>query len=215
MPAGLLACDVWRLLSLRGIARYRRAALAVLLLQHLHKLAGLRQLAPTPTLLSELRHSVMSNDWLLRAAGFWNSLEASSGMPRQLALNAGQLAVDGVCSGCVAGLVACLRAGGYEIILAAGSLPGSDVTQLCHRMRTHGDEVLCTNYSWYQPCAPAAMILRLPLSHTALRQLPLFKIRRHGHAMDVNNCSGTARAKRCTLCGACPGAASCMQVCKC
>ena len=52
-----------------------------------------------------------------------------------------QLPVNGVRSGYVAGLVASLRVVGYDIILAAGSLPEIDVTQLHHNLRTRRDEV--------------------------------------------------------------------------
>ena len=77
---------------------------------------------------------------------------------------------------------------GYDVILAAGSLPEIDVTKLRHNLRTRGDEVwqelhvsprlapsanahLCTYFRWFQPFARAATILRLPISHTAMRQL--------------------------------------------
>ena len=99
----------------------------------------------------------------------------------QIALDAVQLAVNGVRSGYVAGLVASLRVVGYDIILAAGSLPEIGVTQLHHSLRTRRDEVwqelhvsprlapsanacLCTYFRWFQPFARAATILRLPIS---------------------------------------------------
>ena len=84
-----------------------------------------------------------------------------------------------------AGLVACLRVVGYDMILAAGSLPEIGVTQLCHNLWTRRDEVwqephvsprlvpsanarLCTYFRWFQPFARAATILGLPTSHTAV-----------------------------------------------
>ena len=141
MPAGQFVCEVWGLLLLHGFAREARAALAALHLQHLKKLVGLRESAPTPILLSELHQSQISDVWLLRAAGFWNSVVACPGMHRQIALDAVQLAVNGDRSGYVAGLVASLRMVGYDMILAAGSLPEIDVTQLHHNLRTCRDEV--------------------------------------------------------------------------
>ena len=178
---------------------------------------------PTPILLSELRQSQVSDVWLLRTAGFWNSVVASPGMHRQIALDAVQLAVNGIRSGYVAGLVASLRVVGYDMILAAGSLPEIEVTQLRHNLRTRRDEVwqelhvgprlapsvnarLCTYFRWFLPFARAATILRLPISHTAMRQFLLFRSRCHGLAVDLGRGSGIARAERsCTLCGACPG----------
>ena len=113
-------------------------------------------------------------------------------------------AVNGLRLGYVAGLVALLRAVGYDMILAAGRLPESDVTQLCRHLRTREDEVwqevhisphlapsanarLCTYYSWYQPCAAAATILRLPLCHRAMQQIFLFGAGRHGLAMSLDS----------------------------
>ena len=65
---------------------------------------------------------------------------------------------------------------------------------------------LCTFHRWFQPFAQAATILRLPISHTAMRQLLLFRTGCHGLAVDLGRGSGIARAKRsCALCGACPG----------
>ena len=180
MPTGQFACKVWGVLPLRGAAREARAALAALHLAHLKKLVGLRQSVPTPILLSELRQSQVSGVWLQRAAGFWNSVVASPGMHRQIALDAVQLAVNGVRSAYVAGLVASLRVVGYDMILAAGSLPENDVTRLRHNLRTRRDEVwqelhvrprlapsanarLCTYFRWFQPFAQAATSLRLPM----------------------------------------------------
>ena len=51
-----------------------------------------------PFPLSQLQQSQMSNVWLLRLAGFWNSVVASPSMYRQDALDAVQLAVSGVSS---------------------------------------------------------------------------------------------------------------------
>ena len=95
---------------------------------------------PTQILLSELRQPQLSDVWL-RAAGFWNSIVASPGMHQQIALDVVQLAVSGVRSGFVAGLVAPLRIVGYDMSLVAGSLPDIDVAQLRHRPRARRDEV--------------------------------------------------------------------------
>ena len=158
-----------------------------------------------------------------QTSGFRNSVVANPGMHQQIALKAVQLAVNGVRSGYVAGLVASLRVVGYNLILAAGSLPEIDVTQLRHNMRTCRDEVwqelhvsprlapsanarLCTYFKWFQPFARAATILRLSISHTAMRQLLLFRTGCHGLAVDLGRGSGIARAAwSCALCKACPG----------
>ena len=65
---------------------------------------------------------------------------------------------------------------------------------------------LCTNHRWTQPFAQASRIPRLPISHTALRQLLLLRTGRHGLAVDLGRGSGIAKAEwSCALCGACPG----------
>ena len=107
---------------------------------------------------------------------------ASPGMHPQIALDAVQLAVNGVRSAHVAGLAASLRWVGYDTILAAGSLPENGVTRLRHNLQTCRGEVwqelhvrprlapsanarLCTYFRWFQPFAQAATNLRLPISH--------------------------------------------------
>ena len=50
----------------------------------------------------------------------------------QIAIHDGQMGVIGVRSGYVAGLMAFVRVVEYDMILAAGSLPDIDVTQLRH-----------------------------------------------------------------------------------
>ena len=97
------------------------------------------------------------------------------------------------------------------MIMAAGSLPEIDVTQLRHNLQTRRDEVwqelhvspslapsanarLYTYFRWFQAFAQAAMILRLPISHTAMRQLLLFRTGCPGLAVDLGRGSGIARA---------------------
>ena len=123
-------------------------------------------------------------------------------------------------SSTVAGLLASLKVVGYDMNLVAGSLPEIDVTQLRHNLRTHRDAVwqelhvspalapsanvrLCTYYRWFWPFAQAATILRLPISHTAMRPLLMVRIGCHGLAVDLGWGSGIARAEwSCAMCGA-------------
>ena len=139
MPAGQSACEVWGVVPLRGVAREARAALAALHLRAPQTAGGPEAISADAHF--AVRAATITNVWLLRPAGFWNSVVASPGMHRQVALDAVQLAVNGVCSGYVGGLVVSLRVAGYDVILAAGSLPEIDVTQLHHNLRTCRDEV--------------------------------------------------------------------------
>ena len=78
---------------------------------------------------------------LVRAAGFWNSTLAGPGMHQRIALDAVQLAVSGVRSGFVPGLVASPRIIESDMVLKSGSLPEVYVTQLRHDLRTRRNEV--------------------------------------------------------------------------
>ena len=127
-------------------------------------------------------------------------------------VHAPEFPVDGVRSGYVAGLVAPLKISGHDMILTAFRFALN-----CGLIRVRASRVcrsapawrlqqrLWTYCMWYQSFARAATILRLPLSHTALRQLPLFSTGCPGLAMNSGRGSGVARAGwSCTLCGACP-----------
>ena len=70
----------------------------------------------------------MPDSWLLRAACFWNHLATRSGRHQRVALIAVRLAVGGLHSGNIAGLVAALRNVGYDMVLTAGGLPEIDIT---------------------------------------------------------------------------------------
>ena len=123
------------------------------------KLMAPRQSVPTPLLLSELRQSQMSDVWLLRAAGLWVSTVAIPGMHR-LALDAVQLAWNGVRSGYVAVLMAYLIIVGCDFHL--GGLPEIDITELRRNLRTRRNEVrqeLHVSPAWgFQPMRVCAHI---------------------------------------------------------
>ena len=65
---------------------------------------------------------------------------------------------------------------------------------------------LCTYDRWFRPFNMQSSTLRLPVLHTAMRQLLLFRIGCHGLPDDLGRGSGVAWADRaCMLCGRCPG----------
>ena len=196
--------------------------MAALHLQHLKKLGGLRQSVPTPVLPAELQHSSMPDILLLKAARFWNSLATSSGLHHRVVLFAALLTAWGLRSGYVAGSMTALRDVGYDTaFFTAGSLPEVDITQLRHNLRTHRDAVWqqlhvspCSAPSadtrlfpcdrWFRPFNLQSSTLRLPVSHTAMRQLLSFRTGCHGLPIDLGRGSGVARADRaCMLCRRC------------
>ena len=98
-----------------------------------------------------------------------------------------------------------------DMVLTAGNLSQVDITQLRHDLRTHRDEVwqqlhicprsapsanarLCTFDRWSRPFNRQSSILRLPVPHTAMRQLLLFRTGCHGLPVDLGRGSGVARA---------------------
>ena len=68
---------------------------------------------PTPILLEELGQQPLADMWLLRAAGFWNSLMTGSAFHKAKAQDAVQLMQVTGAKGWVAGLSHALQTAGY------------------------------------------------------------------------------------------------------
>ena len=94
---------------------------------------------------SDVRAATITDVRCLAAEGIWlleqYGMVASPGVHQQIAPDAGQVAVSGVRSGFVAGLLACLRAFVYDVSLVAGSLLDIDDTQLRHELQPRRDKV--------------------------------------------------------------------------
>ena len=138
-------------------------------------------------------------------------------------LTVSSLPVGALRSGYVADFMAALRDVGYDMVLTAGSLPVFNITQLRHHLQTHRNAVwqqlhvsprlapsanarLCTYDRWFRPFIMQSSILRLPISHTAMRQLFLLRTSCHGLPVDLGRGSGVARADRASMLrGSCPG----------
>ena len=62
--------------------------LNTLYLGHLSRLSGMWRTMATPILLEELGQQPLADMWLLRAAGFWNSLMSGSAFHKAIAQDA-------------------------------------------------------------------------------------------------------------------------------
>ena len=83
---------------------------------------------PTPILLEELDKQPLADVWLLRAAGFWNSLMTSSTFHKAMAQDAVQLMQVTGTKGWVAGLSKALQTAGYAF--QPQHLQGIDIGRL-------------------------------------------------------------------------------------
>ena len=67
-------CEIWDLPSLPAAAVAARQQLSQSYPHMLKEILGVRQCPPTPVLLAEFGIKSLPDQWLLHAAGFWNSL---------------------------------------------------------------------------------------------------------------------------------------------
>ena len=140
LPAGSFACELWGVWLLLGQSRRARAHLSTVYHGHLSSLSGVRRTVPTPILLEELGQQPLADMWLLRAAGFLNSLMTGSAFHKAMAQDAVQLMqVNGV-KGWVAGLSNALQTTGYAF--QPQQLQGIDIGRLQALLRDGRQRVL-------------------------------------------------------------------------
>ena len=88
VPAGSFACELWGVWPLHGQHRNHWDHLNTVYLGHLSRLSGIRRTVATTILLEELGQQPLADMWLLRAAGFWNSLMSGSACHKTIAQDA-------------------------------------------------------------------------------------------------------------------------------
>ena len=156
---------------------------------------------PTPILLEELGQQPLADMWLLRAAGFWNSLMTGAAFHKAMAQDAVQLMQVTGTKGWVAGLSKALQTAGYAFQLQ--HLQGIDIGRLQAlltdgRQRVWDDLDICprtapsqgarkyTYDRWFRkPSWAGASPLTLPLTHAAMQQFLRFRTGCHGLPKDV------------------------------
>ena len=128
IPAGSFACELWGVWLLRGKSRKTRDRLSTVYHSHLSSLSEVRRTVPTPIVLEELGQQPVADMWLLRAAGFWNSLMTGSAFHKAMAQDAVQLMQVTGTKGWVAGLSKALQTAGYAF--QPQHLQGIDIGRL-------------------------------------------------------------------------------------
>ena len=219
VPAGSFACELWGVWPLRGQHRKDRDHLNTVYLDHLSRLSGIRRTVATPILLEELGQQPLADMWLLRAAGFWNSLMSGSAFHKAIAQDAVDLMQVRRTKGWLAGLSEALQAAGYEFqpqqlecidigqlrsLLRDGRDNAWDGLDICPRTAPSRGAKQCTYGRWFRrPAWSAASPLKLPLTHAAMQRFLRFRTGCHGLPKDIGSQTGVPRRQRlCQLCGA-------------
>ena len=145
---------------------------------------------PTPILLEELGQQPLADMWLLRAAGFWNSLMTGSAFHKAMAQDAVQLMQVTGAKGWVAGLSHALQTAGYASAAAASGIDIGrlqallrdgrqrvwDGIDICPRTAPSQGARKCTYERWFrEPSWAAASPLTLPLIHAAMQRFLRFR----------------------------------------
>ena len=173
---------------------------------------------PTPILLEELGQQPLADMWLVRAAGFWNSLMTGSAFHKAMAQDAVRLSQMTGTKGWVAGLSKALQAAGYafqpqhlhsidigqlQSLLRGGRQRIWDDLDICPRTAPSQGARKCTYARWFRkPFWAGTSPLTLPRTHAAMQRLLRFRTGCHGLPKDVGSQSGVPRHQRvCQLCG--------------
>ena len=218
LPAGSFGCELWGVWLLRGQFRKTRDHLSTLYHGHLSNLSGVRRTVPTPILLEELGQQPLADMWLVRAAGFWNSLMTGSAFHKAMAQDAVRLSQMTGTKGWVAGLSKALPAAGYafqpqhlhsidvgqlQSLLRGGWERIWDDLDICPRTAPSQGARKCTYARWFRkPFWAGTSPLTLPLTHAAMQRLLRFRTGCHGLPKDIGSQSGVPRHQRvCQLCG--------------
>ena len=218
LPAGSFACELWGVWLLRGQSRKTRDRLSTVYHSHLSSLSGVRRMVPTPMLLEELGQQPLADMWLLRAAGYWNSLMTDSAFHEAMAQDAVQLMQVTGTKGWVAGLSKALQTAGYafqpqhlqgidigrlQALLTDGRQRVWDDLDICPRTAPSQGARNCTYERWFRkPSWAGASPLTLPLTPAAMQRFLRFRTGCHGLPKDIGSQSCMPRHHRLgQLCG--------------
>ena len=139
--------DVSCVWLLRGQFRKTRDHLSTLYHGHLSNLSGVRRTLPTPILLEELGQQPLADMWLVRAAGFWNSLMTGSAFHKAMAQDAVRLSQMTGTKGWVAGLSKALQAAAYAF--QPQHLHSIDIGHIWATFATYGPSCTTQHAAYY------------------------------------------------------------------
>ena len=193
-------------------------------LQILREITGVRTSTPTAILLAELGLQALSDEWLLRAAKFWNNLAAlpPENVHRCMALDSCKSAIGPRSrrKNWAGSMYRAVIDTGYQLAIRLDDMDAIDITALRHFITQRRDAVwegldvcprtcpsvgarLCTYAAWFArpPHKHARALLDLPLSSRCMQTLFRFRMGVHRLPKDEGSWSRVPRHDRiCLLC---------------
>ena len=215
-------CEIWGLARLPTSAAVARQQLSQTYLHMLKEISGVRKCTPAPILLSEFGIKSLPDQWLLRAAGFWNSLASlpAGNVFRQVALDACLAAISQGHRNWAHSMFKAIRGIGYQLTIRCDDLDQIDISALslmlaqrrdavwdgldiCPRTCPSLDAKLCTYKRWFVRPADkhARSLLDLPVSRRCMQRFLRFRMGCHKLPRDVGAWVGIPRLQRiCNMC---------------
>ena len=214
-------CEVW---GAATFAAKEREDLMKGYLQILREITGVRTSTPTAILLAELGLQALSDEWLLRAAKFWNNLAAlpPDNIHRCMALDSCKSAIGprNRRKNWAGSMYRAIIDTGYQLAIRLDDMDAIDITALRHFITQRRDAVwegldvcprtcpsvgarLCTYAAWFArpPHKHARSLLDLPLSSRCMQTLFRFRMGVHRLPKDEGSWSRVPRHERlCLLC---------------
>ena len=182
----------------------------------------MRKCTPAPILLSEFGIKSLPDQWLLRAAGFWNSLASlpAGNVFRQVALDACLAAISQGHRNWAHSMFKAIRGIGYQLNIRCDDLDQIDTSALSLMLAQRRDAVwdgldicprtcpslnakLCTYKTWFVRPADkhARSLLDLPVSRRCMQRFLRFRMGCHKLPRDVGAWAGIPRLQRiCNMC---------------
>ena len=186
-------------------------------LHMLREISGVRRCTPTPILLAEFGIKSLPDQWLLRAAGFWNSLASLpiGNVSRHVALDACSAAISQDHRNWAHSMFKAIRGIGYQLNIRCDDLDHIDMSALSLMLTQRRDAVwdgldicprtcpsfnakLCTYATWFaRPVEQhARSLLDLPVSRRCMQRFPRFRMGCHRLPRDTGAWVGIPRLHR-------------------
>ena len=216
------ACELWGPYRLPAQSAAARQQLSLAHTHMLREISGVRRSAPTSVLLAEFGLRSMPDQWLLRAAGFWNSLAAlpQANVFRRIALDACTAAISSNCRNWAHSMFRAVRGTGYQLNIRCDDLDKIlapaltlmleqrrdavwDGLDICPRTCPSVNARLCTYAQWFARPAGrhARSLLDLPVSRRCMQRFLRFRMGCHRLPRDAGAWVGIPRLQRvCNLC---------------